>query len=158
MKKYLFTMVVMAIFAIGFAASDDSSSEPQNQETQAKTKKFFERGHTYVSNSRRVGDFNYTYVLTLYDDYSTKLVKDMKCINGMYNDEKDVYECSIEEFHESKYDVEKKWYRIDGEMKEKRRVITLIVDDKGRGVEIVLSKNDNGYDYVGQCDFTFRKQ
>lgn len=40
MKKYYLTMVVMAIFAIGFAASDEetssSSSEPQRQETQAE--------------------------------------------------------------------------------------------------------------------------
>ena len=40
MKKYYLTIVVMAIFAIGFAASDEetssSSSEPQRQETQAE--------------------------------------------------------------------------------------------------------------------------
>ena len=37
MKKYFLTMVVMAIFAIGFAASDDSSSssDPQEQESPA---------------------------------------------------------------------------------------------------------------------------
>ena len=40
MKKYLFTMVVMAVFAIGFAASDEetSSSEPQKQESPAEKK------------------------------------------------------------------------------------------------------------------------
>ncbi len=38
MKKYLFTMAVMAVFAIGFAASDEetSSSEPQKQESPAE--------------------------------------------------------------------------------------------------------------------------
>ena len=36
MKKYFFTMVVMAIFAIGFAASDDSdSSSISNEEVPA---------------------------------------------------------------------------------------------------------------------------
>lgn len=35
MKKYLFTMAVMAVFAIGFAASDDdSSSSPEKKERE----------------------------------------------------------------------------------------------------------------------------
>ncbi|UKK59213.1 hypothetical protein L6470_12745 [Prevotella communis] len=38
MKKYFWTLAVMAIFAIGFAASDEetSSSEPQKQESPAE--------------------------------------------------------------------------------------------------------------------------
>lgn len=38
MKKYLFTMIVMAVFAIGFAASDgdSSSSSSSTEQTQAK--------------------------------------------------------------------------------------------------------------------------
>ena len=42
MKKYLFTMVVMAIFAIGFAASDDdssSSSDPQKKEQKFRAER-----------------------------------------------------------------------------------------------------------------------
>lgn len=39
MKKYLFTMVVMAIFAIGFAASDESNSSKNEQQKEKEEPK-----------------------------------------------------------------------------------------------------------------------
>ena len=36
MRKYLFTMVVMTIFAIGFAASDEEESSNNSSSNEAK--------------------------------------------------------------------------------------------------------------------------
>lgn len=42
MKKYLFTMLMMAIFAIGFVASSESGSENQQQSDSTPTKEISE--------------------------------------------------------------------------------------------------------------------
>ena len=174
MKKYLFTMVVMAVFAIGFAASDEeekssnevaakeSSSESKTETEEIKKeepKDFFEKGCKYETGSYRVVDFNYSYALTYYNDGTAELTKYCKCVTGEYNDETEVFECKITKHEESKRDVLKKWYGISGKKKGSNLVIHLLVDEQGRGIEIAMLDTKDGYDYIGEkYDFTFRKK
>ena len=69
MKKYLFTMAVMAVFAIGFTASDEEQNS-SNSSSSNQTEK--EESNPY---ERFVGTY------TLYDDYGGTQEKPMKIIN-----------------------------------------------------------------------------
>jgi len=165
MKKYLFTMVVMAVFAIGFAASDEeeieSSSEPKIETEEIKKeepKDFFEKGCKYETGSYRVVNFNYSYALTYYNDGTAELTKYCKSVTGEFNDETEVFDCKITKHEESKRDVLKKWYGISGKQKGSNLVINLLVDEQGRGIETMSNPKD-GYDSIGEeYAFTFRKK
>lgn len=163
MKKYLFTMVVMAVFAIGFAASDEekkTNNEVAEEEVmKEEPKDFFEKGCKYESGSYRVGNFNYSYDLSYYNDGTAELTQYCKSVTGEFDDKTQVYECKITKHQESKRDVLKKWYGISGKMKGSNIVIHLLVDEQGRGLEIAMLDTKDGYDYIGEKhDFIFRKK
>lgn len=166
MRKYLFTMVVMTIFAIGFAASDEeessnnSSSNEAKQEVKAEPEGFLKKGNKYVSTKHRAASFDYSYELTYFDDGTVELIEYSKCWDGNYKDETIVYDdCTIQRYDRSKNGVRKKWYRVDGYCSMNTRAETLLIEDNGHATGIILLSDDDGYDYVGRdYQYTFRKQ
>lgn len=155
MKKYFMTMVVMAIFAIGFAASDEDSynkeSKAQEEQEQKmeieenKSDEFLEKGHTYKSSRFRVdlitgGACYCEYELKLYNDGSIDLIETNTYPNHEFEDFTKTFECKIEKKEESKRDLKKIWYHIEG--KSGNEVTTLFVDRDG-----------NVYRYSGKDEF-----
>lgn len=126
MKKYFLTMVVMAVFAIGFAASDDtsssssSSSHSSSKPEQKEEHEFFEPGHTYISNEMRVAFSIYEqyhkYEMTLYKDGSMDLKEITRFPNHETEDKTWVCDnCKMRGFYESKRDIARRGYNISGE-------------------------------------------
>lgn len=133
MKKYLFTMAVMALFAIGFAASDEednsseSSSTPSLNESESldvekkeevKSKSFFEPGHTYVSNRIKlkftVCDIFAHYEMKLYNDGTVDVTYKQEYPNHEYEDFTVTVECKMKKYSESKRDILRSGYNING--------------------------------------------
>ena len=155
-------MAVMALFAIGFSASDEeekSNSDSQEQSSEkesnqkdsqaatAQTKEFFEKGHSYKSNKWRLKTAafeNYcVYELTYFNDGSIELIEKETYPNHEYEDWSAKYECRITKYKESKRDIEKQWYAIESLDGKK----SLLVDMDGRFYGNHNGKN--GYDAVG---------
>lgn len=138
MKKYLFTMIVMAVFAIGFAASDDtgsssSSSYSSSQPRQKEEHEFFENGYTYSADysvhrqqGYGGGVVHHNYLLKIYNDGTKELTYN-------YGTIKKTAECKIEKRSISKRDVSATWYEINGGGEYK------IVDEEGYIYELYVS-------------------
>ena len=125
MKKYFLTMAVMAVFAIGFAASDDESSNTNTSTSAVSEKKeevkpnvFFEPGYTYVSNGVKLGwttcDIYAYYEMKIYKDGTVDVKYRQEYPNHEYEDFTVTSECEMTRFYESKRDIVRKGYNIDG--------------------------------------------
>lgn len=77
MKKYLFTMVVMAIFAIGFAASDEDSSS--NSESSSTSTEQEQEPQTKEEKKDPIANFVGNY--TLYDNDGNKSRRPIKVVD-----------------------------------------------------------------------------
>lgn len=130
MKKYFLTMAVMTVFAIGFAASDDtdssskssysSSSSSSYSSSQPEKHEFFEPGHTYISNEIRVpfsSVIQYKkYEMTLYKDGSLDLKVTYRYPNHEAEDRTHVCkDCTKRGFYESKRDIVRRGFNIEGD-------------------------------------------
>ena len=132
MKKYFWTMAVMAVFAIGFAASDDESSNTSTStsavsekeqtvsetEEEVKPKVFFEPGYTYVSNGVKLRwttcDIYAYYEMKIYKDGTVDVKYRQEYPNHEYEDFTVTSECKMVKFYESKRDVVREGYNISG--------------------------------------------
>ena len=127
-------MAVMAVFVIGFAASDDDSSNnstststsSESEQTvsekneEAEPKAFFEPGHTYISNEIKTKYSAYEsyhkFELTLYKDGSIDLKQMMRFPNHELEDVTIICDnCKKLAFYESKRDIVRRGYNIEGE-------------------------------------------
>lgn len=138
MKKYLWTMAAMVVFAIGFAASDEetssnSSSKESEQATSEESgqvtskkkeevtpKAFFEPGHTYISNEIKTKYSAYEsyhkYEMKLYNDGSLDLKVKYRYPNHEIEDITiTCNNCKKLAFYESKRDIIRKGYNISGD-------------------------------------------
>lgn len=127
MKKYLFTFLVLALFAVGFAASDeDGSSNSSSSTEQATTEKkkeeiqhdFFERGYEYSASyrvNRKQGyglSAHYSYKIKIYNDGTTEIVEEI--IGDEFpGHPSELYTCSINKKSESYRDVAATWYDVE---------------------------------------------
>lgn len=106
MKKYFYSILIMAIFAFGFAASSDSGSSTSKSPEEQKQEKFermkksgYERGYEYGFSSS-----NTAYEVNTKDDheYLKKKARDYFIganVGAPKNDEeKDLCNIYIEEF------------------------------------------------------------
>ena len=125
MKKYLFSMAVLALFAVGFAASDDESSNTSTttsadseKKEEVKPKVFFEPGYTYVSNGVKLKfttcDIYAYYEMKIYKDGTVDVKYRQKYPNHEYEDFTVTSECKVKLVYESKRDIVREGYNISG--------------------------------------------
>lgn len=128
MKKYFLSMLVMALFAMGFAASDEyetSSSSTSSQQSSGGTNEFtFERGKTYECDYYQRWDVIkgvlVKYKIQMFNDGTVKIWKyedasrSSEPATRTSNIKVTEYEGSIEMFSESKFDVKERFYEING--------------------------------------------
>ena len=175
MKKYFLTMATVALFAVGFAASDEEESssnetpatqteqqaaqvEPNEEEQEKKVEeKVFKPGNSYISNL--ISDYNdvtVQYELSMYNDGTFELKESYRHSEGGIDY---FYEDKWQKKTESRKDITKTWYCIDG--KHAR-------NDYGHGTKILVDEDGKiyqpgggytEYDAVGnECFGTFRKK
>lgn len=171
MKKYFWTLSVMALFAIGFAASDDdessnnesSSSVTQTEQVeQAQEKKeeekFFQPGNSYISNKIAYNEGHSTvqYELNMYKDGTFELKEYYRHSDGGGGDYE--YEDRWEKKTESRKDIVRTWYIINSDHAKNdfRHGTKILVDEDGH-----IYYNKLRYDHEavgGDYEGTFRKK
>lgn len=166
MKKYFLTMATVALFAVGFAASDEEESssnespatqteqqaaqvEPNEEEQEEKVQeKLFAPGNSYISNKFEM-PFALglrQFELTMYND-GTYEIKETIYLDG----EVKVLESDNkwEKKTESRKDIERTWYKL--------KKNGLLVDEDGK--IYVVSGSNSEHEAVGkECLGTFRKK
>lgn len=168
MKKYFLTMATVALFAIGFAASDDDESsnnensnstaqteqqvaqmEPKEEKQEEKEQeKLFAPGNSYISNKFEM-PFALglrQFELTMYND-GTYDMKETIYLDG----EVKVLESDNkwEKKTESRKDIVRTWYKL--------KKSSLLVDEDGK--IYVVSGSNSEHEAVGkECLGTFRKK
>ena len=170
MKKFFWTLAVIAIYAIGFAASDEEKSsgndtteknssesitEPPKNIKKEEPKEFFENGYKY-STSFRVRrnegygiSCNYKYIIKIFKDGT----KEISCVNQTDDGSpatQGTHSCSIDKKSGSYRDVAATWYEIKYESstswggKVHYGESTIYVDEEGN--VIMLNENGNNKD------------
>lgn len=124
MKKniWIMTIAVLAVFGIGFAASDDSDNpeDPEKKSIVQKKQEFFEPGYMY-SASYKVNALpghgqeptNESYKIKIYNDGTREIVASVTIANGKYEKRAPLkYSCTIEKRNESYRDISATYYHI----------------------------------------------
>ena len=156
MKKYLLSVIVLAIFALGFAASDEDESSVGNDSNESVQNKevkhdFFENGYKYTTSYRIKREkgwgisSNYDYTITIYKD-GTKEIKFKQKADGEYPLVSGTEDCKIIKKSSSYKDVAATWYEVSwtylssygGKIHNTPEII--IVDENGN----VISPGENG--------------
>ena len=121
------------------------------KEREGIPNEFLEKGHTYKSSLFYVDGYNckigYQYELSLFNDGSVELIKFNTYPNHEYEDNKRVFECTIEKKDESKRDVRKQWYQIEGKCG--NEVTKTFVDMEGK---MYSNYGYSDFDAVGNRD------
>lgn len=145
MKKYFLTMAVIAIFAIGFAASDDTSSTSSSSSSQPKQEEsheFFEPGYSYSAK------YSYhIYKQNMTHDINLKIWKDGTAeIHVLWKDQYDQGEnkgeVEIKKKSGSHKDVYATWYEIKRCPVMSYTMPSFYVDEKGN----IYILHVNGFD------------
>lgn len=160
MKKYFMTMATIALFAIGFAASDEeessnssSSSEPQTEQKQEseaerqardqkEEEKYFQPGNSYISSEIRNIDFpeaTTQYELSMYNDGTFELLETYRD-NGNVTAEYE-FEGKWEKKTESRKDILRTWYEIGSDHAK---------NNFKHGTRILVDENGKIYYYSGK--------
>ena len=135
------------LYEEGYIKGIRAGIEAQGKSTD-KPKEFLEKGHTYQSSRYRVElaavEHYCQYELKLYNDGSIELIGTGTYPNHEFEDYTQTYECKMTKKTESKRDIEKQWYKIEG--KYHNQVITLLVDMEGN---IYGYFGKNAFDAIG---------
>ena len=158
MKKYFMTVATIALFAIGFAASDEDessnssfSSESQTEQKQEsdaerqareqkEEEKYFQPGNSYISNA--IDEDNngsvYQYEISMYNDGTFELKEIIR-----YDGNEDVYEHEgkWEKNTESRKDITRTWYDINSDHAK---------NNYKHGTHILIDENGKIYYFMGR--------
>lgn len=156
MKKYLLSMAVLALFAIGFAASDEDEASVDNNSNESVQNKevkhdFFEKGYKYTTSYRIKREkgwgisANYNYTITIYKDGTKEIIFKEKP-DGEFPLVSGTEDCEINKRSSSYKDVAATWYEVSwtylssygGKLQNVH--VRLIVDENGN----VISPGENG--------------
>ena len=175
MKKFFLTFSVVALFAIGFTASDDDSSNnesassatqteqvEQGQEEKLEIKqeeeKLFQPGNSYISNKIAYNGGNSTeqYELNIYKDGTFELKESYRHSDGSGVDYE--HEGKWKKNTESRKDIVRTWYTINSDHAKNdfRHGTKILIDEDGR---IYHAQGRSEHEAVGgECSGTFRKK
>lgn len=177
MRKYFMTMAVMAVFAIGFAASDDtdssssSSSYSSPQPEPKKEHEFFENGYAYstvytVRYAQGYGGHNLTnyFNLKMYKDGTKEVTFSYDPGTGRGRSQERTEKFEIKKRSGSSRDIYATWYEIEWTYDYfvgndyRRSAEHLYVDEKGNIIELGVNGNSKDiYEAISTGDCIFGK-
>ena len=176
MRKYFWTLSVMALFAIGFTSSDEnegsnnksSSSVTQTEQVEQtqeeieevkEEEKLFQPGNSYISNKISYsGGYNNStiqYELSIYKDGTFELRESYRHDEGGVDYE---YEGKWKKNTESRKDIVRTWYTIssDHAKNDFRHGTKILIDEDGR---IYYARGRSEHEAVGgDYEGSFRKK